>query len=294
MAGAACVVLGQAFFGIAWWMGVLAVVLTFLLSVVAARATGETDTTPIGAMGKITQLSYAAITPAGPKFLPTNLMTAAITAGAACHSSDLLQSLKTGYLVGANPRKQVIAQLLGIVIGVLVAVSVYSVIVKTTPFDPEEEQIVASKVAHQAMHASEKKDAAAEAAAMAKAEKDETIDEEFDQALVAYKKTTAAKDKNPRALADKEGPKTNLVIGEFNAPSVTVWKGVADLLASGVKNLPTGTPWGMAIGGILGIIISLLEEFLPKIRQMGSLGHGPGTGRRHHAAELVLDVSRLA
>ena len=68
VAGAACVVLGQAFFGIAWWMGVLAVVLTFLLSVVAARATGETDTTPIGAMGKITQLSYAAITPAGPRF----------------------------------------------------------------------------------------------------------------------------------------------------------------------------------------------------------------------------------
>ena len=96
-------------------------------------------------------------------------MTAAITAGAACHSADLLQSLKTGYLVGANPRKQAIAQLFGIVVGVIVAVSVYSMIVKTTPFDPEEEQIVASKVAHQAMHASEKKDAAAEAAAMAKA-----------------------------------------------------------------------------------------------------------------------------
>ena len=100
------------FFGIAWWMGVLAVVLTFLLSIVAARATGETDTTPIGAMGKITQLTYGMIDPGNMK---TNLMTAAITAGAACHSADLLQSLKTGYLVGADPRKQAIAQLFGIV-----------------------------------------------------------------------------------------------------------------------------------------------------------------------------------
>ena len=114
-------------------MGVLAVIVTFLLSVVAARATGETDTTPIGAMGKITQLTYAAITPrqVEAQFLSTNLMTAAITAGAACHSGDLLQSLKTGYLVGANPRKQLIAQLFGIVVGVLVAVSVYSIIVRT-------------------------------------------------------------------------------------------------------------------------------------------------------------------
>ena len=128
VAGLGCVILGHAFFGIVWWMGVLAVVVTFLLSIVAARATGETDTTPIGAMGKITQLTYAMITPrqVEAQFLSTNLMTAAITAGAACHSSDLLQSLKTGYLVGANPRKQLIAQLFGIVVGVLVAVSVFS------------------------------------------------------------------------------------------------------------------------------------------------------------------------
>ena len=40
-------------------MGILAVLVTFLLSIVAARATGETDVTPIGAMGKITQFTYA-------------------------------------------------------------------------------------------------------------------------------------------------------------------------------------------------------------------------------------------
>ena len=127
VAGTACVLLGVQFFGISWWMGVLAVLLTFVLSIVAARATGETDTTPIGAMGKITQLTYGVVDPGN---LQTNLMTAAITAGAASHSADLLQSLKTGYLVGANARKQAIAQLFGILVGVLVCVPVYAIIVR--------------------------------------------------------------------------------------------------------------------------------------------------------------------
>ncbi|MFM8379243.1 MAG: OPT/YSL family transporter, partial [Planctomycetia bacterium] len=50
-AGTACVLLGHWLFAIPWWMGILAVLVTFFLSIVAARATGETDITPIGAMG---------------------------------------------------------------------------------------------------------------------------------------------------------------------------------------------------------------------------------------------------
>ncbi|NDE08789.1 MAG: hypothetical protein EBZ89_15605, partial [Chloroflexi bacterium] len=42
---AACVILGHWLFGITWWMGILAVLVTFFLSIVAARATGETDIT---------------------------------------------------------------------------------------------------------------------------------------------------------------------------------------------------------------------------------------------------------
>ena len=45
------------------WMGLLAVILSFFLALVACRVTGETDTTPVGAMGKVTQLMYGAITP---------------------------------------------------------------------------------------------------------------------------------------------------------------------------------------------------------------------------------------
>ena len=42
-------------------MGVLAVVLTFFLALIASRATGETDITPTGAMGKITQLVFGVL-----------------------------------------------------------------------------------------------------------------------------------------------------------------------------------------------------------------------------------------
>ena len=41
-----------------YWQSALAVVLSFALALVACRVTGETDTTPIGPMGKVTQLDF--------------------------------------------------------------------------------------------------------------------------------------------------------------------------------------------------------------------------------------------
>ncbi|HYA41576.1 MAG TPA: OPT family oligopeptide transporter [Syntrophobacteraceae bacterium] len=119
----------QAFdFSISWWMGALSVLMTFFLSIVACRATGETDITPIGAMGKITQLSYGIIAPSD---ITANLMTAGVTAGAAASSADLLTDLKSGYLLGANPRKQFLAQFLGIFAGAVVIVPSFYLLVPT-------------------------------------------------------------------------------------------------------------------------------------------------------------------
>jgi OPT family oligopeptide transporter len=130
MAAATCglVAIQVISFSIHWWMGVISVLMTFFLAVVACRATGETDITPIGAMGKITQLFYGTIAPAK---ITTNLMTACVTAGAAASSADLLTDLKSGYLLGANPRKQFIAQFLGIFAGALVIVPAFYLIVPT-------------------------------------------------------------------------------------------------------------------------------------------------------------------
>ncbi len=113
-------------FSIHWWMGILSVLMTFFLALVACRATGETDITPVGAMGKITQLLYGVIAPAN---ITTNLMTACVTAGAAASAADLLTDLKSGYLLGANPRKQFLAQFFGIFAGAAVIVPAFYLIV---------------------------------------------------------------------------------------------------------------------------------------------------------------------
>lgn len=185
VSGVVCVVLGWAFFQISPWMGALAVVMTFFLALIASRATGETDITPTGAMGKITQLVYGLLAPANMK---VNLMTASLTGGAAIHSADLLTDLKSGYLLGANPRKQLIAQLWGVVAGTLFVVPAYVLLIK-----PDE----------------------------------------------------IGSDKWP-------------------APAAQIWAGVAKVLAQGLDALPHGAQPGLLIGGAVGIVLALIEEFVPK------------------------------
>jgi OPT family oligopeptide transporter len=126
VSGLGCMAVLRFAFDTTWFMGFVAVAMTFLLAIVACRATGETDTTPIGAMGKITQLTFGALAPSN---ITTNLMTASVTAGAAGASADLLTSLKTGYLLGANPRKQFLSQLVGVLAGLVVVVPAFYVLV---------------------------------------------------------------------------------------------------------------------------------------------------------------------
>ena len=124
--GSVVVWLGGVIFGIAWWMAAIAVLMTFFLVIVAARATGETDITPTGPLSKITQLTFGAIKPGD---VTTNLMTANITAGSCSHAGDLLTDLKSGYLLGARPRQQFIAQFFGVLAGGLVVVPVFFLLV---------------------------------------------------------------------------------------------------------------------------------------------------------------------
>jgi putative OPT family oligopeptide transporter len=118
--------LGHASFGMPVWETVIAVALSFMLALVASRVTGETDTTPVGAMGKVTQLIFGALHPGN---VNVNLMSANITAGAATSSADLLTDLKSGYLLGANPRQQFLAQFSGIFVGTIISVLTFAVLV---------------------------------------------------------------------------------------------------------------------------------------------------------------------
>ena len=123
-------VLAQSIFGIPWWMTLIAVALSSVLAIVAVRSTGETDINPVGGMGKVTQLVFGAVSPGSTG---TNLMCAAITGAGASQAGDMMQDLKTGYLLGASPKKQFLAQLVGILTGVVLVVPAYRLFTTAYP-----------------------------------------------------------------------------------------------------------------------------------------------------------------
>jgi uncharacterized oligopeptide transporter (OPT) family protein len=192
------------YFGVAVWMAVLAIVMSFFLALVACRATGETDTTPIGAMGKITQLFYGAI---APKMTNVNLMTACVTAGVADSAADLLIDLKSGYQLGANPRLQFIAQFLGIFAGTAVVVPAFYLIVPSV-------EVLGSD--------------------------------------------------------------------QFPAPAAQVWAAVARLLSDGFHSLHPSARWALVIGGLVGVLIPMLERLFPNKRKYIPSAMGIGLSWTFH------------
>ncbi|WP_341963967.1 OPT family oligopeptide transporter [Pseudomonas sp. RC10] len=111
-----------ALFGIDVWMALLSIPLAICLAVVAARVVGATGIAPIGAIGKLSQLTFGLVAPGQ---VPINLMSANTAGGAAGQSTDLMNDFKVGLAIGATPKKQVVAQCIGIFIGSVVGVLVY-------------------------------------------------------------------------------------------------------------------------------------------------------------------------
>lgn len=112
-------------FDIKPWLAVLGVLLSFILAIVAGRVSGETGVTPVGAMGKVTQLTFGVLDPSN---VASNLMSANVTGGAASQCGDLLHDLKTGLMLGSWPRHQYVAQGLGVVGGALIGSAAYLVL----------------------------------------------------------------------------------------------------------------------------------------------------------------------
>jgi OPT family oligopeptide transporter len=113
-------------FGIPIWAGIIAIPLGVLMGVVAARVTGETDVTPTKALGPLTQVAYGAMLPGN---LTANIMSGNVTGGIGLHAADLLTDLKSGYLLGARPRQQIIAQLFGVLAGAAAVVPAFNLLV---------------------------------------------------------------------------------------------------------------------------------------------------------------------
>jgi uncharacterized oligopeptide transporter (OPT) family protein len=181
--------LGHATFGMPYWQTAVAVVLSFGLALVACRVTGETDTTPVGAMGKITQLTFGVLSPG---HVGVNLMSANVTAAAAGSAADLLTDLKSGYLLGAHPRRQFLAQFAGIFVGTLVSVLAFRLLV-------------------------------------------------------------------PDASV--------LGSDQFPAPAAQTWRAVAIALSGGVADLGAVKLGSIVVGGVIGVVLTLLPRLLPERRR---------------------------
>jgi putative OPT family oligopeptide transporter len=113
-------------YGIRIWVAVLAVVTTFLLAIVAGRVAGETGITPVGPMGKVTQLLFGVVAPGDAA---ANLMSANVTGGAASQCGDMLHDLRAGLMLGAWPRLQAYSQFLGVLGGALMGSAAYLMII---------------------------------------------------------------------------------------------------------------------------------------------------------------------
>jgi uncharacterized oligopeptide transporter (OPT) family protein len=193
------VILLKIAFNVGIILGLFAVAMSFVLSLVACRATGEADTTPVGAMGKVTQLVYAML---ARNNTVVNLMAAGTTASAAGSAADLLTDLKSGHLLGANPRQQFLAQFSGVFFGTLSIVPAWY------------------------------------------------------------------------ALA----PSVEDLTKRFPMPAASAWKAMADLLANGIDELPKSSLWAVLIGGLIGIVLPLVEAKKPSISRFLPSAMGLGLG----------------
>ncbi|KDE57765.1 peptide transporter [Halostagnicola sp. A56] len=104
--------------------GVIAVIAAFLFVAVSAYLVGVvgSSSNPVSGMAIATILIAAlALKSTGVTDPVVVLVTASVVAIAAAVAGDTSQDLKTGYLLGATPRKQQIAQMIGIAISALFA-----------------------------------------------------------------------------------------------------------------------------------------------------------------------------
>ena len=197
--GALTVYLGHVWFGIHYWLGIIAIPLVFIFTLIAVTSTGLTAITPGGALGKLTQITYGVLAPGN---VTTNLMTAGITSEVSLNASNLLMDIKPSYMLGGKPRLQAIGHILGIFAGGLVAVPVF----------------------YSLFH----------------------------------------------------GDISLFTSDALPLPSASIWKGVSEVLTKGLSNLHMTAQIAAVIGGVLGVVIEILNKKMNGRLPISGVGLGLG------------------
>ena len=120
--GAAVIAAAHFMFGVHLALGLLAIPLVFVFTLIAVNSTGLTSITPGGAIAKMTQLTFSVVAHGN---IATNIMTAGITSDVTLNASNLLMDIKPGYMLGAKPRQQAVGHVLGVFAGAFVAVPIF-------------------------------------------------------------------------------------------------------------------------------------------------------------------------
>ncbi|KAJ3494976.1 hypothetical protein NLG97_g3720 [Lecanicillium saksenae] len=107
----------------------VALILSLCMSLIAIQATGATDTTPINAISKVSQIALGSITRASGVSVEAaqrlNLVGASITNIGACQGCDLMGDFRVGFLLGTPAHLQYAAQLIGTLVASLVAPAIF-------------------------------------------------------------------------------------------------------------------------------------------------------------------------
>ncbi|KAF3317005.1 hypothetical protein TWF173_001011 [Orbilia oligospora] len=123
-----CVVLGKMYhFPIG--VSILSILFAFIFSFLAIQCTGASDTTPVSTVAKASQLATGGVTKGMHISVADaqriNLMAGCVAGAAASQSTDLINDFKVGYLLRTPPRKQWYAQIVGSVVAIFMAPSLF-------------------------------------------------------------------------------------------------------------------------------------------------------------------------
>jgi len=108
-------------FYVPWYMTILTVAISWPLCIMNGRVTGDTDINPVRLVAIVILTAFAFMV-SGPKSAVILLGMAIIGGTLAGMGVDMMQDYRTGYLVDANHYHQTTVQIVGSVIGSIVAV----------------------------------------------------------------------------------------------------------------------------------------------------------------------------
>lgn len=140
---------GRFAFGVAPIVILIALALALLFANPAARATGETDVAPAGPLGTLGVIATV------NRGLTSGLFGGWVGLGMIAQISQTLWAFRAGHTLGASPRAQIRAQLLGVLIGAVVTVPVYFVVASSYGIGNEKMPAVGGlswKATAEAMH----------------------------------------------------------------------------------------------------------------------------------------------